>query len=313
MIRGFHISILVLSGIFDCLAQIATPLAGVYSGRIDRYLQFPSNHIPPRNVDIWLPDDYNSKTKYAVLYMHDGQMLFDSTSTWNGQDWGLDETLSQLLHDKLIQPTIVVAIWNAGAARHSEYFPQKPFEFLEPAFRDSLLENGKRAGYPLFASKIYSDAYLKFIVEEVKPFMDTNYSTLPDADHTFIAGSSMGGLVSWYALCEYPNVFGGAACISTHWPGFFDPGPNPIPNVFVKYLEEKLPPPRSHIFYFDHGTATLDAQYEVTQKRVDDIFRRKDYTSSHWMSRRFEGEDHSERAWKKRLTIPLTFLLQNKP
>ena len=93
-----------------------------------------------------------------------------------------------------------------------------------------------------------SDNYLKFIVEELKPFIDSTYSTLIDKENTFIAGSSMGGLISMYAVCEYPNVFGGAACLSTHWPGTFEVENNPIPEIFYNYLTNNLPKPNQNKF-----------------------------------------------------------------
>ncbi len=89
----------------------------------------------------------------------------------------------------------------------------------------------------LFGGKIYSDEYLKFLVKELKPFVDKNYSTYTDAPHTFMMGSSMGGLISMYAICEYPEVFGGAICMSTHWPGIFVSENNPIPLAFQNYLK----------------------------------------------------------------------------
>ena len=79
----------------------------------------------------------------------------------------------------------------------------------------------RQPGAPVFSGKIQSDNYLKFLVKELKPFIDSSFSTLKDQQNTFIAGSSMGGLISMYAICEYPLVFGGAACLSTHWPGIF--------------------------------------------------------------------------------------------
>jgi predicted alpha/beta superfamily hydrolase len=255
-----------------------------------------------------LPDDYSSGEKYKVLYMHDGQMLFDSTATWNGQEWGVDEIVGQLIRSKQIPKTIVVGIWNTEQ-RHSEYFPQKPFESLAEEIQDSLLQFGYREGEtPLFKSPIVSGNYLKFIVHELKPYIDQNYSTYTEAPHTSIMGSSMGGLISMYAICEYPEIFGSAACLSTHWPGSFDTLNNPIPQSFADYLEENLPDPSKHRIYFDFGTETLDAYYEPFQAMVDSVMLRSGYTSENWITRKFEGENHSEKAWNKRLHIPMIFI-----
>ena len=278
------------------------------SGQVFRVESFSSKHLPSRNVDIWLPEGYSDSKQYAVLYMHDGQMLFDAKSSWNGQEWGADETLARLMKEGKIRNTILVSTWNTQD-RHAEYFPQKPFELLPEAFQESLIKQGKRGNSPLFSRSIVSDQYLKFLVTELKPYIDKNYSTLPDRDNTFIAGSSMGGLISWYALCEYPEVFGGAACLSTHWPGSFEAENNPIPQAFADYLSKNLPTPGKHKIYFDYGTETLDAMYEPLQLRVDEVMKQRGYDATNWTTRKFEGEEHSENSWQKRLHIPLQFLL----
>ena len=89
-------------------------------------------------MDVWLPDDYTPSKRYAVLYMQDGQMLFDSSITWNRQEWGVDETLSRLMQQHKIQNCIVVGIWNGGQRRHAEYFPQKPFEAMSKVEQDQV-------------------------------------------------------------------------------------------------------------------------------------------------------------------------------
>ncbi|MCG8330512.1 MAG: esterase family protein [Chitinophagales bacterium] len=281
-------------------------------GKVERIENFNSKFIPSRNVDVWLPDDYSDDKKYAVLYMHDGQMLFDSTTTWNGQEWGVDETMERLLKEDKIRNTIVVGIWNT-AFRHSEYFPQKPFEDLPEAFRDSLLNtDNEDQESSLFKTEVNSNNYLKFIVHELKPFIDNKYATHSDKKNTFIAGSSMGGLISMYAICEYPEIFHGAGCLSTHWVGIFDTLNNPIPQLFSEYLEHNLPSAQNHKIYFDFGTETLDALYEPYQTKMDSILVKQGYNDQNWKTLKFEGENHSERAWNKRLDIPLKFLLNKE-
>lgn len=156
---------------------------------------------------------------------------------------------------------------------------------------------------------IYSDNYLKYIVEELKPHIDKRFSTYTDAKNTFIGGSSMGGLISMYAICEYPEIFGGAICMSTHWPGIFEMENNPIPNAFLNYLTAKLPNPKNHKLYFDCGNQTLDALYPPLQNKVDSVMRKKGFTEKNWTSKYFINQDHSEIAWNSRVDIPLVFLL----
>lgn len=287
-----------------------TPIFEVSSGKLIHYEDFPSSYIPERNVEVWLPEAFSTEQRYPVLYMHDGQMLFDASKTWNKQEWGIDEIISKSIEQGSIPPVIIVGIWNISEKRHSEYFPEKPFESLHPVTQDSLVNEVRRNEHTdLFSDQPYSDRYLKFISEELKPFIDRNYPTLSAREHTFIAGSSMGGLISMYALCEYPEVFGGAACISTHWPGVFQLENNPIPEAFLTYLKDHIPDPDTHKIYFDHGTATLDALYGENQLEVNAIFKGQGYDETNFLSRVFQDADHSEKSWSKRLDVPLKFLL----
>lgn len=285
-----------------------TPAVSI--GRIERLENVPSKYVDARNVDVWLPEGYDSTKRYPVLYMHDGQMLFDSTINWNHQEWKVDETLGRLMQEDKIEPCIVVGIWNGGKSRHSDYFPQKPFESLTEVQQEAIYSAARSNGYAVFGGyKIQSDHYLKFIVSELKPLIDQKYATRSDRKNTFIAGSSMGGLISIYAICEYPDIFGGAACMSTHWPGIFAMEQNPIPDAFANYLKAHLPKPQKHKIYFDYGDQTLDAMYPPLQKKVDEIMRKRGYNVKNWSTRFFPGEDHSERSWSRRFDIPLNFLL----
>src|SRR5690606_33217364 len=152
---------------------------------------------------------YSQEKKYAVLYMHDGQMLFDGRITWNKQEWMVDEISSRLMNDSITKDFIVVAPFNINEIRHSEYFPQKPFESLSEDTRDSLIveANNNNVKFDI----VTADNYLNFLVHELKPYVDKNYAVHTDRENTFVAGSSMGGLISMYAICEYPKVFAGAA------------------------------------------------------------------------------------------------------
>ncbi len=306
-----YISILLCFFFFTTQIEVFAQLPKPSSGSIIRTENFSSKYVPARNVDVWLPDNYSASKKYAVLYMHDGQMLFDSSITWNKQEWGVDETLNQLMQQNKIRDCIVVGIWNGGKSRHPEYFPQKPFEALSKEEQKLVYSAYRSGGQSIFSGlPISSDNYLKFLVEELKPFIDKTYSTKSDASNTFVAGSSMGGLISLYALCEYPTIFGGAACLSTHWPGLLSMENNPVPAVFFSYLKQHLPSAKQHRIYFDHGTETLDSMYASLQLQVDAIMKQKKYKPSNWISRSWPGQDHSEKSWRSRLEVPVTFLLK---
>jgi predicted alpha/beta superfamily hydrolase len=208
-------------------------------------------------------------------------------------DWGVDDTMTRLIGEEKVRAAIVVGIWNTPL-RLLEYMPAK-------AIPGEGIATGV-GGARVRRQDVVSDAYLAFLVHELKPFIDRTYRTLPARDDTFVMGSSMGGLISAYAISEYPQVFGGAGCVSTHWPAG--------EGIVVDYLARHLPDPRTHQFYFDHGTETLDASYAPYQQRMDAAMRDAGYRPGpQWMTRSFEGAEHSEKSWRARLEIPLLFLL----
>lgn len=280
----------------------ADPMPEVAVGRVERLASFPSRFVDARNVDVWLPEGYKASKRYAVLYMHDGQMLFDARTTWNQQAWNVQDTVQRLISEGRIPDTLVVGIWNNGKFRHSEYFPQKYLPGMPAALRDQFIAEGLQ-GRP------QSDNYLRFLVEELKPAIDARYATRPEAASTFLMGSSMGGLISVYAMNEYPQVFGGAAGLSTHWIGVFQPNAA-IPLAAFNYVRAKLADPATHRLYQDHGTIELDALYAPYQQVIDDIVREAGYRNGkNFETRVFEGTGHNEKAWAARLEIPLVFLM----
>jgi len=149
---------------------------------------------------------------------------------------------------------------------------------------------------------IVSDRYLAFLVDELKPFIDAGYRTLPGRADTIVMGSSMGGLISQYAMSKHPDVFGGAGCLSTHWPAG--------DGIALDDFAAHLPDPATHRYWFDYGTQTLDADYEPYQQRADEILRKAGYVAGqNWITRKFAGAEHSETAWRVRVHQPLEFLL----
>lgn len=255
---------------------------------------FSSTFVAARQVDVWLPPGYEAAGQaYPVLYMHDGQNLFIPELSYTGVPWGVDEALRRLVEAGQARPAIIVGVWNTPQ-RVAEYMPQKPVQQFMSMAEQVVLEQD--------IGRIQSDNYLKFLVTELKPFIDATYHTRPEQAHTFIMGSSMGGLISAYALCEYPAVFAGAGCVSTHWP--IGEG------IMIEYLRTALPDPATHKFYFDYGTEDVDAPYEPYQQQADEVMRAAGYTAGrNWITRKFPGAGHSEQAWQARVAIPLAFLL----
>jgi predicted alpha/beta superfamily hydrolase len=276
-------------------------------GTIVNYDDFPSELIRPRPVDVWLPEGYEptSSDRYPVIYMHDGQFLFhQSSSPFAGMDffWDVDKAMTRLIRSGEIRPAIVVSVWMSHwskGARGAEYMPQKPvtdevWQVMKAEGENFSVEEG--------GEEMSSDNYLKFLVDELKPFIDRTYATQSDPDNTFIMGSSMGGLISAYAIAEYPDVFGGAVCMSSHWPI--------ADGIVVQWLANHWPSAGSHRVYFDYGTETLDARYEPYQQQMDEVMRKHGYTAeADWITLRFDGADHSPEAWRERLHVPLKFLL----
>ena len=269
-------------------------------GMLQRHERFASQYIQPRPIDVWLPPAYDQQRdeRYPVLYLHDGQNLFDPALANTGSAWGIDEALERLIHQRVIKGTIAVGIWHT-AQRVGEYMPQEPLAIpsIRTAHDRYLREwHAEEPGQP------QSDAYLHFIVAELKPFIDATYRTQSDRAHTAIMGSSMGGLISLYALCKYPAIFGGAGCLSTHWPIGEE--------ALVEYFGRMLPHAGQHRLYFDYGTETIDALYEPYQLQMDELMRQAGYQRDRdWITRKFPGAAHNEAAWRDRVDIPLRFLL----
>lgn len=301
-----YISILflVLSTSQTILAEEKSnpPMPIVAYGKIVRFTKFPSMHVQSRTIDVLLPNGYTPKKNYPVLYMHDGQMLFDDAQTWNHQEWGLDEAL--LEYADTLQPCIIVAIWNADSLRRAEYFPEKALQYIPEDIRKEFIDSE-------FYGKALGDEYLLFLVQELKPFIERMFSAYSTPEHNFITGSSMGGLISLYALCEYPDQFSGIAGLSTHWPGSVDIKGSLIPNAILTYLSMKLP-----IFkggkriYLDHGTLGLDSLYMPYQESMNALCKSAGYDESQYQFHLDEDADHNEEAWRNRLHIPLQFLLK---
>lgn len=266
------------------------------TGTTESWQDVPSQYVGARHVDVWLPPSYgrDPRRRYPVLYMHDGQNLFDPALTYAGTDWDIDGAMTRLIERGEIREAIVVGVWNSPL-RFAEYMPRAPV-------RTETVGSGID-GRPIGrAEDIRSDDYLRFLVEELKPFVDARYRTLPGRDDTSVMGSSMGGLISLYALTKYPQVFGAAGAVSTHWPA--------CDGCVVDWLSSALPAPGTHRLYFDYGTATLDALYPPYQAKMDAAMRARGYREGRdWVTRRFEGAEHNEPAWKARVDIPLRFLL----
>jgi enterochelin esterase-like enzyme len=239
--------------------------------------------------------------------MHDGEMLYDASITWNKQTWNVDSIVSVLLDKGMIDEFIIAGVHNAGSERHSEYFPQKVFESLTNQDRDSVVAQLRVAGRSNGDFSPYSDQYVSFLADQLLPFLRKAYPLKRGSVSVGLAGSSMGGLISIYGMCERPKDFGFALCLSTHWLGSFQED-NPFPRAMLTYLEENIPSPRRHKVYMDHGDKTLDSYYGSWQLKVNDLFSKKKWGPIQFRTLVFLGKDHSEKSWSERFHLPLLFV-----
>jgi enterochelin esterase-like enzyme len=297
------------AGMTEVVAQTPPPpMAEPGGGRIERLSNFASSHVAPRAIDVWLPADYSASKRYNVLYMHDGQNLFDGRLHMSGKSWEADRAVTRLVKAGRITDTIIVGIWNSGETRYAEYYPEKALAFAPEAVRREYVVEASKG-------RSLADAYLRFIVEELKPAIDRKYPTKPGPESTFIVGSSMGGLISIYALCEYPQVFGGAAGLSTHWVGRPTAWGRErvrnaaLPLAEMTYLSQKLPAPETHRLYTDRGDDWLDSLYEPAHRMVEEVLRDRGYTMNNAMTVIVHGTGHNEADWAARLDSVLLFLM----
>lgn len=244
-----------------------------------------------RDVIVYLPSNYDATqhTRYSVLYLHDGQNLFDgATSFIPGQEWRVDETAQALIAAGKIEPLIIVGIYNAGKERINEYTPAE----------DAKYKMGGKA-----------DLYGRMLVEELKPFIDSHYRTKKDARHTGLGGSSLGGLVSLYLALKYPKVFGRAAVVSPSvW----------FANKQIVHYVEALPKKPKVRIWMDSGTKEGGTPEEAQQTVNDARLLRDTLIKKGWQVGKdldyFEAEGalHNEVAWAARVERILTFLFPRK-
>lgn len=229
-----------------------------------------------RKLRIYLPPGYdaNPQQRYPVLYMHDGQNLFDPKTAAFGTAWEIGATVDKLIATGAIEPIIVVGIDNAGEQRVAEYTP----------CCDKQHGGGK------------IDAYAAFLVDTVKPWADANLRTLKDRDHTAIMGSSLGGIASVYIAQKYPQVFSKAGGVSSSF-------------WWNDQMFSRNVPPRQPVrFYIDAGTEGDGIDFTTNMR---DAMLAKGYVlNEDLMYHRAEGGSHNEKSWAARVDIPLTWFFR---
>lgn len=253
------------------------------TGLIKTHERFRSRHLKStRTILVYLPPGYEPRgaRRYPVLYLQDGQNVFDK-ATSVGEEWGVDETAQALIEAGEIEPLIIVAIYNTGEQRVDEYAPTK----LE----------GKGGGK--------ADDYARMLVEELKPFIDRKYKTLPSAASTGIGGSSLGGLLTVHVGLKYPTAFNRLAALSPSiW---WD-------NRQIVKMVESLPAKVPLRFWLDAGTG--EGQEVIADARaLRDALIAKGWVPDHDLRYvEAEGAQHNEQSWGARVGDVLKFLYPKK-
>lgn len=213
-----------------------------------------------RTIWVYLPEDYHkSKKRYPVVYMHDAQNLFDAKTSYAGE-WEIDEYLDSLTDNE----SIIIGIEHGNEKRIDELTPYK---------------HEKHGGGN-------GEAYLAFITETLKPFVDSWYKTKPNAEHTTLFGSSLGGLISFYGVIKYPETFGKA--------GVFSPSFWINPEIF-DFVKSSIIPEASK-FYFLAGTDESEDMVP-DQERMVALLKEKGLKDSQIESRSIKGGQHNENFW----------------
>lgn len=273
----------------------------VTSGNLWRANIFSPELNETIKVDVWTPNGYTTSKKYPVVYMHDGQNLFDANSTWNHQAWEIDSVMGMLIVENKIRSAVVVGIHSVDTTRIGDLMPERVVEMTPPGEVRDFIDMMCRGQYR-------ADEYLSFIVNTLKPTIDSHFSTLTDCKSTSIMGSSMGGLISIYGVTEYPDVFGAAVCMSTHWTGAIGDNAD-FPTAMKYYLMDKFPRNGDYLLYFDNGDCSYDSQYIPAYELMNSLFDFLGYHEGEKLKTGiFQDHSHSEQSWSQRVEIPLEFL-----
>jgi predicted alpha/beta superfamily hydrolase len=258
----------------------ARPVLGQITGTVRYHRQLKTDGILPRDIIVWLPPNYDeSRDRYPVLYMHDGQNIIDPKTSAFGVDWQIDEACTRLIETGKIRPLIIVGI-NNTSERTREYVPG---------------ETG--------------DAYARFIISVVKPLIDEQYRTKSDRQHTAIGGSSAGGLCAFRMAWDHPDIFSKAICMS---PAFRYRGPDGSwsINYVDEFAESKRPEP-TPFFYIDNGGIGME---QLLQEGIDRILEAMEHkglvAERNYVWKLYSDARHDESAWARRFPVAVQLLFE---
>jgi len=286
--NGVHLSNFVVNVSEDMTVKDSVPFwshgerkrvnYGQITGTVRYHRALKGAGIKDRDLVVWLPPDYEADLtrRYPVIYMHDGQNIFDPVTSSFGTDWSVDETADDLIKKKSIEPVIVVGIYNTSD-RMKEYTP------------------GDKG-----------TAYMDFVVKTVKPLIDSTYRTKADRKNTIVGGSSAGGIMSFMLVWEHPDVFSKAICMS---PAFRNPVASAGWN-YVKFVQRTNGKKNDVFFYIDNGGIGLESQLQPGIDEMILALKAKGYAEGKdFVFVRDPAAKHFESDWARRFPRALMLVL----
>jgi predicted alpha/beta superfamily hydrolase len=253
---------------------------GQITGTVKYHRALKGAGIQDRDLIVWLPPGYEAdkSRRYPVIYMHDGQNIFDPVTSAFGVDWSIDETADDLIKKKVIEPVIVVGIYNTSD-RMKEYTP------------------GNKG-----------TAYMEFVVKTVKPLIDSTYRTKPDRKNTIAGGSSAGGIISFMLVWEHPDVFSKAICMS---PAFKTPVSMAAGWDYGKVVATSSDKKKAVFFYIDNGGVGLESQLQPGIDEMINALKSKGYKEGKDFVVVIDPTaKHSEADWAKRFPNAVQLMLK---
>lgn len=288
-------------------ATLPDPVDG--PGQTVEWRALPADDLPEQRVTIWLPPEYYkwpANHRFPVLYMWDGQNLFDPGTTHYGKAWMVQDVLRGMVARGEAEPHIVVGIWSPpGKARYRSYLPQFAADNAGGDVASGIFE---MAGGPVLSKR-----QLDWVAAVLKPGIDRSYRTHTDPRQTTIVGASMGGVMSCYAIVARPDIFGRAGCVSAHF-ALVDLELAPankaqIEGLWADYLGANLGEPSGRRVWMDHGTEMLDSYYAPWQQMVAADFKALGWREGEdFTARVYEGAEHDENFWRARMPQMLAWL-----
>ena len=278
-------------------------------GRLFVYRDYRPRRLLPRDIFVWVPDAVYPGERFPVLYMQDGQNLFDARLVAFGTAWEADRSIARLGEGGAISPAIIVGIAST-ADRFREYAPE--------LILDRLAEPARLAVEAAWGGSAQSGRYAQMVMEDIRPLIDAHFPTIAAASATFVGGSSLGAVAAAELLARYPDHFAGAALLSAHFSLLPVTGAEPLPAGFAEqvtlavgmFAQTCLPPAGRHRIWLDRSTLGIDAFYPPSHAAFVAALTELGYVEGIDLAARvYPGVGHDEDAWRSRLDDAFSFLL----